>query len=56
MSNTTIGMLMLPVLALLLLLLECSRMGCVWLVKRLRETRSRAGTAHVGGLDPGVEG
>lgn len=38
MSDTAVAVLMLPVLAVLVLVLECSRIGCTRLVNHLRRT------------------
>lgn len=56
MSDTIVGILMLPVLALLVLVLECGRMGCVWVVRRCREAKTRAGERPVRAMTSGMEG
>ncbi len=40
MSDTTIAILILPVLIALTLVLECTRVGCTRLARKLREARS----------------
>ena len=43
MSDTTIAILILPVLVALTVALECSRMGCTKLSRHLRAARERSG-------------
>jgi len=55
MSDTMVAILMLPVLILLVLLLECSRVGCTWLIKRHREARVKSAPGQVRALDSRME-
>ena len=44
MSDTTIALVILPFLIALTVALECTRIGCTKLARRLRESRGRAAT------------
>lgn len=56
MSDTMVAILMLPVLALLVVALECSRIGCVWLVRRCREAKSSGGVRPGRAMTSGMKG